>query len=60
MNDGTVKIDSEFVRMRKVAGVLSAVSAADYMLLDSEHQLYLNLSCITDADPFVFRGLSDL
>lgn len=38
MNDGTVKIDSEFVRLRKIPGTdLSAISAVDYMLLDSEN-----------------------
>lgn len=55
MNDGTIKIDSEFVNCYQINGVLSGISSVNYDQMILSNQTYLNLSNIVKVDPFVFR-----
>lgn len=63
MNDGTIKIDNEFIKVRTYSSgsqQLSAISALEYAKFYEAPQQYLNLSAISQIDDFVFNSISKL
>lgn len=67
MNDGVVKVDSEFAlsiayAKQTLSGAMDriALTALEYMAFSASGQKYLNLSAISRIDQFVFNGLDEL
>lgn len=67
MNDGIVKVDSEFALStayikQTLSGNMNriALTALDYMAFSTSDQKHLNLSAISRIDQFVFSGMDEL
>lgn len=59
-NDGTIKIDNNYVNCYVVSHSLSGISSLNYADFIKDNQDYLNLSNIVEVNQFAFRDVTSL